>query len=230
VVAYRAWAGRRHGAIDALLDELSRPGPLDNSLFTPRTGDAQQQQAEQQRAAEQFNALQSQNAQLRGAIQAAADRQDFDKLTSELQGRLPQHLPDDFARTQLLAMAVQNPDLVAAYDYRHVDRKAVDTELRRVEQVFNQTTDPAQRAALEQYGRRLGLALNAPEIIRRATREVVKRAEAHKLIDEQATADHDAVAAAVRGASGKAQPEPPPNFGNMSDKQLARYTKEHFGF
>jgi hypothetical protein len=48
--------------------------------------------------------------------------------------------------------------------------------------------------------------------------------------DVVAKADHDAVAAAVRGSSGKAQPEPPPNFGNMSDAELRRYTKTNFGF
>jgi hypothetical protein len=90
--------------------------------------------------------------------------------------------------------------------------------------------DQRRIAALHQYVQQLGLALNSREIIKRATREIIKRGEAHKPIDETATAEHDAVCSAVRGASGKASPEPPPNFGNMSDKELSKYTKEHFGF
>jgi hypothetical protein len=211
--------------LDKLLDELSQPAAPWAAQFAPGTLEAVQQQQEQQ-----FNAVQSENFQLRQHIQRATDQADLDKLTAELQSRLPPHLPEDFAVTQLKSMAVDRPELVLAFDYRSADRRAVDQELRRVEQVYNQTTDPAQRAQLQQYGNRLGIALNSREILNRAVREVVKRGRAHHPIDEIATADHDAVAASVRGASGKAQPEPPPNLGQMSDKQLREYTRTNFGF
>jgi hypothetical protein len=127
--------------IDQLLDELSKP----SGYGPPRFGDqheaaqwqqAEQQQVEQQRAAEQFSALQSENQQLRAHIQRATDQAALDKLTSELQARLPQHLPPDFARTQLIAMAAQTPNLVAAFDLRGADRRAADAELRKVEAEF----------------------------------------------------------------------------------------------
>lgn len=48
-------------------------------------------------------------------------------------------------------------------------------------------------------------------------------------IDEAATADKEAVAAAVRGASNKAPVEPAPNLGSMSDAQLQKYKEQLFG-
>lgn len=49
-------------------------------------------------------------------------------------------------------------------------------------------------------------------------------------IDEGVTADVNAVAAAVKGASTPATREPPPNFGRMSDAELAKFTSENYGF
>ncbi len=39
----------------------------------------------------------------------------FDKFSSEMQARLPEHLPDDYAKTQLLSMAMERPELEAAW-------------------------------------------------------------------------------------------------------------------
>jgi hypothetical protein len=226
--------------IDKLLEELSKPGgaPLDGSpLFGQQVSDAQQQvQAEQQRAVEQLSALQSENAQLRAYAQRAVDQADFGKLTSEVQSRLPSHLPEDFAVTALKSMAVDRPELVLAFDTRHVDRRAVAAELRQVEAALfwqqrnPSAADPGYAAQLQQYRGQLNVALHGREILNRAVREVVQRGQAHRPIDPEATEMHDVVAAAVRGASGKASPEPPPNFGQMSDRQLREYTKTNFGF
>jgi hypothetical protein len=49
-------------------------------------------------------------------------------------------------------------------------------------------------------------------------------------VDERATEDHAAVAAAVRGASTKVAAEPPPNLAHMSDAELREYTRKNFGF
>ncbi len=49
-------------------------------------------------------------------------------------------------------------------------------------------------------------------------------------VDEDATADHAAVAAAVRGASTKVAAEPPPDLSKMSDAELRKYTQDHFGY
>ena len=215
--------------IDALLDELSKPA-VSSPLFTHGADAHQQLQAQ-----EQFGQLQNENAALRLHAQRQADQADLDRLTGELQSRLP-HLPSDYAAAALKSMALDHPELVLAFDARHVDRRAMDQELRRVEQTLAQLqrnpngADPQQVAQLRQYGWQLGVALNSREILRRAVREVEKRGQAFKPIDEQATADHDAVVWAVKGASGKTPVEPPPNLGGLSDKAFARYTKENFGF
>jgi hypothetical protein len=218
--------------LNRLLDELSKPGPLDGSpLFTHGTDVHQQLQAQ-----EQFNSLQNENAQLRAHAQRAVDQADFGKLTGELQSKLPSNLPEDFARTQLIAMAAEKPELVLAFDTRHLDRRAVAAEMTKVEQSLAwlqrnpNAADPGYVAQLRQYQGQLNVALHGREILNRAMREIVSRGQAHRPIDAQATADHDAVAAAVRGSSAKASPEPPPNFGNMSDRQLREYTKTNFGF
>jgi hypothetical protein len=49
-------------------------------------------------------------------------------------------------------------------------------------------------------------------------------------VDEEATADHAAVAAAVRGASTKVAAEPPPDMSKMSDAELRKFTQENWGF
>jgi hypothetical protein len=48
--------------------------------------------------------------------------------------------------------------------------------------------------------------------------------------DREATADRELVAQAVRGASAKVGPEPPPQLGHMSDRDLNKFTREKFGF
>jgi hypothetical protein len=49
-------------------------------------------------------------------------------------------------------------------------------------------------------------------------------------IDPLATEDREAVVFAVRSAGGRVAAEPLPQFGNMSDKEFGKYTREHFGF
>jgi hypothetical protein len=222
--------------IDRLLDELSKPAPLDGSpLFGQQASDAQQQ-VQQQREAEQFSALQNENARLKSRLQFEADQKDFGKLTGEIQAKLPSNLPDDFAVTALKSMAVDRPELVLAFDTRHVDRRAVAAELRQVEAALfwqqrnPSAADPGYAAQLQQYRGQLNVALHSREILNRAVREVVQRGQAHRPIDETATADHDAIVFAMRGAGGKAPVEAPPNFANMSDRELKKYTREHYGF
>jgi hypothetical protein len=225
----RAQPAANYDELEKLLDELSKP-TASEPLFA-QGSDVQQQHAAQ----EQFGALQNENAQLRWHAQREADQRDFDKLTGGLQAKLPEYLPPDYVATQLMALAAQNPNLVAAFDLRHTDRRAAEVEMRKVEvELQRLSRDPVanqqQIAAVQRYGYQIGLALNSREILRRAIFAVEKRGRAHRPVDPDATADHDAVAAAVRGSSGKASPEPPPNFGNMTDKELARFTKQNYGF
>lgn len=51
-----------------------------------------------------------------------------------------------------------------------------------------------------------------------------------KLPDKQATEDHAAVAAAVRGASTKAPEGQPPKFGNLSNADFAKEVEKNYGF
>lgn len=49
-------------------------------------------------------------------------------------------------------------------------------------------------------------------------------------VDEEATEDRDAVAAAVRGASTRAPADAPVNFGNQSNSEFRNTVKEKYGF
>jgi len=61
--------------------------------------------------------------------------------------------------------------------------------------------------------------------------EKMYEAANRRRIDPEATQDRAAVAAAVRSGSGKADPSPAmPNLSNMLDKELAKFTRESFGF
>jgi hypothetical protein len=229
--------------IDKLLAELSRPGPVDGGALdgSPRTELDQaladlDRTAAMQQARQHIAGVEAQNQQLRAHLQRAADQRDFDKLATEVQSKLPDHLPKDYARSALIAMAAEKPALAAAFDLRNItDRRAVDLELRKAETILQQlgrdpSADPQRVAQLTEYSYRLGLALNAPEIIRRAKLEVLKRGQAHRPIDPEATAEHDAVRFAVMGASGKAPAERAPDLGGLSDKEFARYTRQTYGF
>lgn len=49
-------------------------------------------------------------------------------------------------------------------------------------------------------------------------------------IDQTATQDREAVAAAVRGASTRVTADPPPKFGGMSNAEFRKSVKDQFGF
>jgi hypothetical protein len=218
-----------HDEIDALLAELSQPTSHE-PLFN-QGNDAQQQVQAQDHLQSRLDVLTSENQQLKQFVTHQRDVRDFGRLAAEVQSKLPDHLPSDYAETQLLAAAINNPTLQAAFDYRSVDPRLAAQELRQVEMQLNHAaTLPAQREMLQQHAQRLNIALHSKAILRRAMIEIRDRAESHRPLDPIATAEHDAVAAAVRGASGKASPEPPPNFGAMSDAELRRFTKQNYGF
>jgi len=204
-------------AIDQLLAELSTPSP-----------------AEQQQAA-QLTALQSENAQLKGHLRYQADLADFEKLAGEVQSKLPAHVPEDYAAINFKAMAAERPEIVLAFDLRHVDPRAANAEMLKVQHILGQLrrdpyADSNRVPALEQYGYRLNLARNSAAILRAARQEVIKRAERLRPpLDEAATADREAVAASVRSAGGKVAVEPAPQLGTMSN-ELRKWTRDNFGY
>jgi hypothetical protein len=201
--------------IDAMLAELNTASA------------AEQQQLEQ---------LRSENSQLRGRIQYETDLKDFNALAGDLQGKLPDFLPDDYAETHLKAAAAENPTLALAFDYRNVDRNAVAVELRKVEIALSQLqrdpyADPQKVASLVQYGQRLTVAYNSAAILRQAERAVIKRAQAVRPpIDPDASADRALVAQSVRSAAGKVAPDPMPNLGQLTDKQFREWGRQNVGF
>jgi hypothetical protein len=177
---------------------------------------------------------------LRGEIDALKaaeyERQEqaaFDRYAGEVQSRLPKHLPEDYAKASMLAAAAQDPNLLAAWRYRNVDRNAADQEFRRLEALHRQISlapdDPRKAETLRQLeaqGWQIGLAMNAKDILRRAERDLIRRAEEHKVYDHEATQTRLDVAQAMRGASAKLTPEPPPRLGNLSDNEYRNYLKE----
>jgi hypothetical protein len=178
--------------------------------------------------------LQNRNAELEAHIHREQEQAAFRSFAADLQEQLPEHLPPDYAETQLMAEAAKNPELVFAWGHRDVDRRAVDAELRKVESALaqlerNPSGNQQKIAALYEYGYRLGLAFNSKEIICNLSRDIVKRGSAHKPIDPEATADRAAIAAAVRDGRGAIETkEPPPSLGKMSDDEFRKY-KETLG-
>jgi hypothetical protein len=181
--------------------------------------------------------LESELTGVRAEMHRKAEIEAFDKFSSKLQAECGPNVPEDYARTQLLAMAAQDQNLQAAWHYRNLtdaDRRAADLALKQLEDLYQRAqqapNDPrkaAALAALERRGWELGFALNARAILNKAWRDVAHRARAVKPpIDADATADRNAVAAAVRDAHGKVEPSRPPDLSNASNKELNDYTKQ----
>jgi len=194
-----------------------------------------QQQQQQGQPDNRLAELQGENAQLRHAAWVESEKADFGKFTADIQTELPEHLPTDYAETQLMAAAAKNPELAAAWELRNSDRRAVDLELSKVERALaqlqnNPAADRKKVAALMQYGYRLGLAYNSREILKRARADIVNRGREIRPIDPEATADYEMVAQAVRGAGGKVAAEPAPDLSKMSDAELRKYTQDNYGF
>jgi hypothetical protein len=185
--------------------------------------------------------LEGEIGSLRAAELDRQSRADFEGFSKKLQAALGPNVDENFARTNLLALAAENPALEAAWRYRNLsdaDRRSADLEFQRLELLYHQMQqapdDPRKAAAMAQMERRgqeLGLMMNAHKILNNTWREVQKRAaKVLPPIDELVSADHAAVAFAVREASSGDIPEPKPNFGIMSDREFRDYTRKHFGF
>jgi hypothetical protein len=124
---------------------------------------------------------------------------------------------------------------------RHVtdeQLRAADREFQQLEVLYHQAQrapdDPRKQqalAAMEQRGYQLGLLMNSRKILNDLWRDVQKKAsKVLPAVDELATADHFAVAAAVREASSGDLPAPRIDFATMSDREFAEYTRKNYGF
>jgi hypothetical protein len=84
---------------------------------------------------------------------------------------------------------------------------------------------------LNQLAYKLNVAANSAAILRKARLSILN--EANKLpppIDSEMTDLHYEVAAAVPSASGKVEPERPPDLSRMTDNEFREYTRKNFGF
>src|SRR5262249_24409721 len=125
---------------------------------------------------------------------------------AELEFALIQHGNDLLAKIPLIANATQ----------RGLAEKQVRYEMQRL---YQQTFMDPQHCR-DQCKRYVQKSLDKMHETARRPR-----------IDVDATETHEVVAAAVRGGRGKVDANPPmPNLGNMSDKELNKFTKENFGF
>jgi hypothetical protein len=170
------------------------------------------------------------------------EREAFDKFSSELQGQLGPNVPDDYAKTQLLAMSVENPAIEAAWRFRNLtatERAIAERDFNALEVLYHKALqapdDPRKAQALaqmERKGQELGLMMNAQKILTRAYRDVQKRAaKVQPAIDLEATADRALVAQSVRdGRMPLDYKEPEIEWGKLSSVEGRREVKERFGF
>ena len=185
--------------------------------------------------------LEGEIGSLRAAELDRKSRADFEGFAAKLQKTLGSNVDDSYARTNLLAAVTERPELGIVWQHRHV----TDAQLRMAEQEFQQLEvlhmrvqqapdDPRKQqavAALEQRGYQLGLMLNARKILDGVWRDVQKKAsKVLPMIDPDLSQIRDDVAWAVKSASAKAPPEPPVNFGRMTDKEFKEYTRISYGF
>jgi hypothetical protein len=164
--------------------------------------------------------------------------QAFEGHVAGIQAKLPEYIPESFARDSLIAMATSDPRLEVAFRAASmgVNRPQIMAELDRVNFAIqhasrNPTADPNVIPQLQQMAHELSIAFHAHTILRQAEAEIVKRANARPPIDPDLTADRAAVIASLKGAS---QPfdakEPAPRFSTMGEAEFRNFTRSNYGF
>lgn len=169
------------------------------------------------------------------------DREAFAQFTDDLQGRLPDWCDPDHARNALLAMAAQNPALVASWEVRNVppsERAKAPAQLQQLQHLYNQvmqnpSDDPRRQSTLDFIRRRaayLEAVWNGPATLRHAVREIERKAHERVIIDKEATADRAMVAQAVRDSGRRLAPEPPIAWGQLDNHEYRREVKSRYGY
>jgi hypothetical protein len=196
------------------------------------------------RSSEEQQRIEQLTGEIGNLRSAELDRQskaDFEGFSAKLQQELGPNVPDDYAKTQLLAMSVERPELQVAWQYRHLtneQRAAADLEFRQLEALYwkaqRAPDDPRKAEALAQMERRgqeLGL-MNAGKILDKAWRDVQRRAEkALPPIDPDVTATRMELAQIIRdgGSNRQAPPEPPVQLGRLTDSEYRQHLLEKYG-
>jgi hypothetical protein len=175
---------------------------------------------------------------LRQAEYERAEQQAFDTFCAAIRDQIPRDngLPERWVEDRLISMAVNDKSRTAldAWNYRNVDRNAVDQQLRQVEEAVNHLqrtgADPQKLAQLQELGTRLGHAFNSAAILTRLERAVIREAKAHKVYDPDVSADRNLVAQSVRDAGVGYVAPPPPNFGRMTDAEFRKWKLTNLGW
>jgi hypothetical protein len=190
---------------------------------------------------ERANALQAEVNALKSAEHQRQEREAFSDYASQLQSRLPDHVPPDYAEAQLLAAASRDPALVAAWDVRNVpaaERSQAPALLQQAMRLYQQIqrmpdTDARKAQALNwvvQRGQYLEAVVYGPGLLRKAALNIEKRARDFQPIDQEATALKQEIAFHMKSARGRLTPEPPPNFGRMTDNEFRQWKRENLGW
>jgi hypothetical protein len=189
----------------------------------------------------ELNGVRSELAEARHQAHIAAEQEAFGKYADELQSRLPDHCPPDYARNALLSAAAVDRSLAVAWDTRNLsaaERQRAAAELQQAIQLYQQIQrtpdgDPRKQQALNlivQNGQRLEMIVAGPALLRKTLLDIESKARKHIAIDSEATALKSEIAFHMKSGAGKRVPEPPPNFGRMSDNEFRNWKRENLGW
>jgi hypothetical protein len=187
------------------------------------------------------NNLQAEVNSLKHAEMMRVEQEAFGKYADELQSKLPDHCPPDYARNALLSAAAVNRSLAVAWDNRNLsaaERANAAAELRAAELLYRQiqqmpNTDPRKQTALQQIwqqGTRLEMIVAGPALLRRTLLDIEKRARDFQPIDREASELKADIAWQMKSAGGKRVPEPPPNYGTLSNTEFRQKVRDEHGF
>jgi hypothetical protein len=142
--------------------------------------------------------------------------------------QLAEHKFNEYVqRAEYMRQETEAAHQIVAEDHRRLQEEFPDVRSVDLDRFYNERLQQNPNFGVAYFNRHRN-----PQAFRVMHQRLLSefRQEWKSRPDLTATADHDAVVAAVRGASAKVAAEPPPNFGNMSDSELRKYTREHFGF
>lgn len=166
------------------------------------------------------------------AVDSARD-DDVDALISQFEKETTSTATTE-TKTSTQAQEPAVSERLKALEQRYIEDEISKSTDRIFDGIAN-VSPRLKRAFLEQVVREkptLGQAWLDPSKRSQVERIINKEAknEFNKQIDVEVTADVNAIAAAVKGASAKITAEPAPDFGQMSDAELREYTRKNFKF
>jgi hypothetical protein len=169
-------------------------------------------------------------------VNLARERSDFDAFVRSSQERLPGNMPAGYAERWMTAEGMRNQELADAWDHRHVGEERAKAEIGLAQNfIERELAGGAPRLAEIEQAKKwmvtMGAAMASKQILADAQRRMIKEANEIREFDPDATADRAAIAHYMRSASqGKVAAEPPPAFGQMSESEFKRHTRENYGF